>query len=149
VAVVPAVVSTPIELPAVEAKIQVVTEPKDTRSEDYLPLTDSKNIERFINDYFADIPIMTKIAKCESRYRHIDVRTGDVLRGVENSLDRGVMQVNLYYHERAARSLGLDLHNIDDNVAYARHLYEKQGTRPWNSSSPCWGRYVGVEIATR
>lgn len=130
------------------AESPVAPEPQRIKSEDYMPLTDSKNIERFVNDYFADIPLMAKIAKCESRYRHFN-KHGEVLRGEQNTYDRGVMQINLLYHEETAAELGLDVHNIDDNVAYARYLYEKQGSKPWNSSSKCWSRYVGTEIAKR
>jgi hypothetical protein len=124
-------------------------QPKKIVSEDYQPITDSKNVERFINDYFADIPIMAKIAKCESRYRQF--KNGEVLQGEQNKFDRGVMQINLLYHEEDALELGLDLHNIDDNVAYARHLYEKQGVKPWMSSSACWNKYLdnGSEIAKK
>jgi hypothetical protein len=131
---------------AAEAKAK--TEPKKIVSTDYGPLTDSKNVERFINDYFADIPIMAKVAKCESRYRQY--KNGEVLQGEQNSLDRGVMQINLHYHGKTAEEMGLDVHNIDDNVAYARYLYEKQGVKPWMSSSPCWNKYLeGSEVATK
>jgi len=128
-----------------EAQIEEV---KEIRSEDYLPITDSKNVEKFVNDYFADIPIMAEIAKCESRYRHYN-SNGDVLKGVENKSDRGVMQINLWYHEETAGKLGLDIHNIDDNVAYARYLYEKQGAKPWMASSPCWAKFSQTEIARK
>lgn len=129
-------ITTALKAREAETKAQ----PKKIVSEDYQPITDSKNVERFINDYFADIPIMAKIAKCESRYRQY--KNGEVLQGEQNSLDRGVMQINLYYHEKTAAELELDLHDIDDNVAYARYLYEKQGVKPWMSSSPCWGKYL-------
>src|SRR5690606_29289590 len=119
-----------------EVEVQIPVK-KEIRSEDYMPITDSKNVEKFVNDYFADVPLLAKIAKCESRYRQYDSK-GDVLKGEQNRSDRGVMQINLYYHGDTAAKLGLDVHNIDDNVAYARHLYEKQGSKPWNSSSKCW-----------
>ena len=113
----------------------------EVKSEDYMPLTDPKNVEKFLNDYFAATPILAKIGKCESRNRHYNSR-GEVLRGEKNTYDRGVMQINLLYHEKDAVKLGLDLHNIDDNVAYARYLYEKQGAKPWMSSSACWSKFA-------
>lgn len=122
--------------------------PKEVRSEDYLPLTDSENVEKFIGDYFADIPLMQKIAKCESRNRHFN-KNGTVLRGEITPLDRGVMQINLYYHAKTAEKLGLDLHDLDDNVAYARYLYEKEGAKPWMSSSACWSKFSDNEIAKK
>ena len=120
----------------------------EVRAEDYQPITDSKNVEKFINDYFADIPILTKIAECESRYRHLNLN-GDVLKGEENIYDRGVMQINILYHASTAEELGLNIHNLDDNVRYARYLYEKEGAKPWMSSSACWAKFNQSEIARR
>ena len=122
--------------------------PKEVKAEDYQPITDSKNVEKFINDYFADIPVLTQIAKCESRYRHLN-SNGDVLKGEENIYDRGVMQINVLYHADIAEKLGLDIHDLDGNVAYARYLYEKQGAKPWMSSSACWAKFNQSEIAKR
>ena len=127
-------------MPEVEIKV--------VKSEDYFPTTDSKNVEKFIEDYFADIPVMQKIAYCESRNRHFD-KNGLVLRGEKTSLDRGVMQINLYFHGETAKKMGLDLHQIDDNVAYARYLYQKQGAKPWLSSSACWSKLPDREIAKK
>lgn len=144
-AVLPAMTSP---VPAVETEKIVEPSYKQVKSEDYEPLTDSKNIERFLNDYFADIPLMAKIAKCESAYRHLG-SDGQVLRGRKTPLDRGVMQINLHYHQDVAEKMGLDLHDLDDNVAYARYLYEKQGAKPWMSSSACWSKFASSEIAKR
>lgn len=121
---------------------------KEVKSEDYQPISDPKNVEKFIADYFADIPIMAKIARCESRNRHLD-KHGNILKGEKTPLDRGVMQINLYYHLETAEKMGLDLHNIDDNVAYARYLYEKSGAKPWMSSSHCWSKFSSNEIAKK
>ncbi len=135
-------------MPTIEGGVQAESLPKEVRAEDYQPITDSKNIERFINDYFADIPILAEIAKCESRYRHYN-SNGNILKGEENSSDRGVMQINLFYHAKTAEKLGLDIHDLDDNVKYARYLYEKQGAKPWLSSSACWAKFRQSEIARR
>ena len=114
--------------------------PREVRSADYMPITDPKNVEKFLKDYFADVPIMAKIGACESHYRQYN-SSGAVLKGVKNTYDRGVMQINVLYHQEKADELGLDINNIDDNVAFARHLYEKFGTKPWNSSSACWSKF--------
>ena len=136
-------------MPTNEAEV-VRLEPtyKDVKAENYMPITDPKNVERFINDYFADIPILAEIAKCESRYRQFNSE-GNVLKGKQNSYDRGVMQINVLYHAKTAEKLGLDVHDLDDNVAYARYLYEKQGAKPWMSSSACWAKFSSSEIAKR
>lgn len=102
--------------------------------------------EDAVKAYFADIPIMIEVARCESRFRHYDT-TGDVLRGIVNNLDRGVMQINEGYHLSDSKKLGYDILTLEGNMAYARYLYEKQGTRPWLSSSPCWAGGQVPELA--
>lgn len=128
--------------------VAVDTAPKEVRVEDYQPITDSKNVEKFVNDYFRDIPILAKIAGCESHYRQLN-SSGNVLRGEKNSYDRGVMQINILYHAEDAEELGLNLENLEDNVKYARYLYEKQGAKPWMSSSACWAKFSQESIAKR
>ena len=122
--------------------------PREVKAEDYQPIANSKNIEKFVNDYFADIPILALIAKCESRFRHLN-SSGTVLKGDRNSYDRGVMQINILYHAKILEKLGLDVQNLDDNVQYARYLYEKEGAKPWMSSSACWAKFSQKEIAKR
>jgi len=100
--------------------------------------------EAIVRSYFRDFPIMIQIARCESTFRHT-LADGSVLTGRVDSADTGVMQINKRYHEEAAHELGLDLHDIYDNMAYARHLYEKKGTQPWNASAPCWRRTLALQ----
>jgi hypothetical protein len=95
--------------------------------------------ERAVREYFKDIPVMVSIAQCESKFRQT-LADGSVLRGEKNPADMGVMQINTRYHAAHALKLGLDLHLLQDNMVYARTLYEKQGTKPWNASAPCWNR---------
>jgi len=95
-------------------------------------------VEEEVRSYFEDIPIMAEVARCESHFTHIDPTTGLVTRGRVNPLDVGVMQINEYYHEQTAENMGLELTNLEDNLAYARYLYEKEGTQPWSASSACW-----------
>jgi len=94
-------------------------------------------VEEYIRNYFSDIPVMVEVAKCESRFRQHDAK-GNVLRGEENKSDLGVMQINKYYHEVDSEKLGYDIVTIEGNTAYARHLFEKSGVKPWSSSSRCW-----------
>tara|TARA_B100000745_G_scaffold107052_1_gene68512 strand:- start:2744 stop:3148 length:405 start_codon:yes stop_codon:yes gene_type:complete len=97
--------------------------------------------EAVVREYFADIPVMIQVARCESTFRHT-LADGTVLRGRVDNRDTGVMQINTYYHGDTAAKLGLDLENIYDNMAYARDLYERQGTQPWSASAPCWSRTI-------
>jgi hypothetical protein len=101
-------------------------------------LPSSQTPQEYVADYFSDIPVMVDIASCESHFRQYDA-DGSVFRGTVNHGDVGIMQVNEYYHADIADKLGLDLYTIQGNVAYARYLYEKEGTQPWVSSKPCWG----------
>ncbi|MBX2866886.1 hypothetical protein KTR10_02950 [Candidatus Kaiserbacteria bacterium] len=86
---------------------------------------------------------MIQVARCESTFRHT-LADGSVLRGKVDSADTGVMQINKRYHGETAEKLGLDLENIYDNMAYARYLYETQGTQPWSASSPCWSPTIAM-----
>lgn len=110
--------------------------------EETLSLT---NTERIVRTYFKDVPVLIQIARCESAFRHT-LEDGSVLKGVVDPADTGVMQINKRYHERAAAAMNLNLDDIYQNMAYARHLYETQGTRPWNASSPCWGQKLAMNI---
>lgn len=103
-------------------------------------LTDT---EEAVRSYFSDIPIMIQIARCESTFRHT-LSDGTVLRGKVDSADTGVMQINMRYHGDTAEDLGLNLLDLHDNMAYARELYEKQGTRPWAASAPCWAPTIAM-----
>lgn len=96
-----------------------------------------KVLQEYVVDHFTDTPILADIARCESRFRHFD-RDGNVIRGEVNRGDVGVMQINEFYHSDRAETLGFDLHTLEGNIAYAKYLYEKEGTRPWDSSSRCW-----------
>lgn len=111
----------------------------ESQTELRLAAGDFEQTEAIVRDYFRDIPVMIQVARCESTFRHT-LSDGSVLQGRVDSDDTGVMQINKRYHLKTAESLGLDLDDMYDNMAYARHLYEKQGTQPWSASAPCWGR---------
>ena len=96
-----------------------------------------QTVREQVEAYFADIPIMVRIAGCESHFRQFET-DGSVFRGEENHLDVGVMQINEHYHLDTAKGMGLDLHTIDGNMQYARYLYQHEGTAPWISSAYCW-----------
>ncbi len=104
---------------------------------------DMASTEAIVRDYFADIPVMIEIARCESTFRHT-LEDGSILQGKVDPADTGVMQINKRYHEKTATAMNLNLDTIEDNMAYARHLYETQGVRPWNASAPCWNRSLAL-----
>ena len=122
------------QAPALETSNISLTEtlPKENKKSE---IEKNITVEEYVRNYFSDIPIMVEIARCESRFRQHD-KNGKVLRGKVNTLDRGVMQINEYYHNDEADKLGYDLLTIEGNTAYARYLYEKYGVKPWKSSGP-------------
>ncbi len=125
--------------------IENVSEIKNTAKEQKLNTPDIEMIERvqpinldkYVQDYFKDTPILYQIAKCESSLRHIG-KDGKVVKGEVDDRDTGLMQINLFYHEKSAEKLGFDLHTLKGNMAYAKWLYKREGLKPWASSSKCW-----------
>lgn len=102
----------------------------------------AQTVEEYVREYFADIPVMIEIAECESHFRQFS-KNGDVLRNGAGSSAIGMFQIMASIHEPVAKKLGLDLNTMQGNAAYARYLYEKQGTKPWEAdlkSKSCWGK---------
>jgi len=118
---------------------------KTVESEISETTTENLTTKEEVEEYFSDLPILAEVAFCESRNRQFG-KNGKVLRGIENSQDVGVMQINEKYHLKTANKLGLNLHTLEGNMAYGRYLYEKEGTRPWNYSSKCWGKSREVAV---
>jgi len=66
------------------------------------------------------------VAKCESGFNP-DARND---KNKDGTTDGGVFQINSS-HDTHMKALGLDKWNPEDNVAFARMLYEESGWRPW------------------
>ena len=127
------------ELPQVPTQVAVIGPVHSTSASS--PVKHSGYTEAAVREYFSDIPMMIEVARCESTFRHT-LADGSVLQGRVDPADTGVMQINKRYHLSTATAMNLDLHNLYDNMAYARHLYNRQGLQPWNASAPCWNRHV-------
>lgn len=103
------------------------------------PFQTAQTVEEYVREYFADVPVMVAIAKCESQFRQFD-EDGNILKN-PTSTAIGVFQIMASIHQdHADEALGLDITNVQGNAAYARYLYEQQGTVPWNASKACWGK---------
>jgi len=102
------------------------------------------NVETRVRTYFADLPVMIAVAKCESEFRQFN-RNGDVLHGGYKKTMTGIFQI-ARIHLLEATTLGLDINTLEGNMAFARHLYEMEGTTPWDASYACWGDWE-VETA--
>src|SRR6185503_1444487 len=97
---------------------------------------DSSGVEARVRQYFADIPVMANIAKCESGFRQYD---GNGLPLFDPSYSMiGAFQVAAA-HMPEALSMGMDITTLEGNMAYARYLYQNGGTDPWLDSFQCWG----------
>jgi len=119
---------------------QIITTPIEVSVE-----TATGNTEAIVRNYFKDVPVLIQIARCESAFRQT-LSDGSILKGRVDSADTGVMQINKRYHAKNAAAMGLNLDDLYSNMAYARHLYEREGTRPWNASAPCWGKTLAMNI---
>jgi hypothetical protein len=116
--------------------VEAVSLPQDIGSKPTVPMA---TVEDVVKDYFKDIPILAKVAKCESQFRQVD-ETGDVLRGTVNSFDVGVMQINEKYHLDRSEKMDINIYSLGGNLEYARALYNQSGTAPWSSSKSCWSK---------
>ena len=123
---------------AMAAQIPTVQEATTTVASSSTISNDRKAMEAYLREEYADTPILVDIARCESNFRQFDAN-GDVIRGRVDKADIGLMQINERYQGDTAKKLGLDIYSIKGNVAYAKHLYEEQGSKPWSSSEKCWG----------
>lgn len=106
--------------------------------------SDGAKIEARVRDYFADIPVMIAIAKCESEFRQFN-KNGDVLRGGYKKTMTGIFQI-ARVHLPEATALGFDIDTVAGNMAFARHLYDRESTTPWEDSSPCWGDWEAETV---
>jgi len=92
-------------------------------------------IEAAVQAAFAEAPVMVAVAKCESRYRQFSAE-GVVLRGGTNKGYIGIFQIGERLHLAPAAKLGMDINTIEGNIAYARHMYDAQGSVPWRECVP-------------
>lgn len=83
------------------------------------------------------IPVMERIAKCESDKQHKE--NGQVLlRGNKNkTVDVGIYQINSVWFKKATE-LGYDLTTREGNTAMAMWIYHNRGTSDWSASYKCW-----------
>ena len=92
------------------------------------------SVEAKILEAFPDAPIMVEVARCESQLNPLADR-GNL------NVDVGLFQIN-QVHLRTLDSLGLDRRNIDDNITYARILYDESGLNAWYKSRDCWAKFL-------
>lgn len=100
--------------------------------------------EARVRAYFKDAPVMANIATCESKFTQLNADGGALHGGLGGKMV-GIFQIYSDIHADYAAGLGMDIYTTEGNLAYARYLYEREGTRPWNSSAGCW-RDMPLEV---
>lgn len=116
------------------------TDRREEETKQKTPPEEKITTETLVEEYFKEDPILVRIAWCESKIKHFE-EDGTVLRGTKTPKDVGVMQINEYYHGQTAQKLGIDLHSLEGNLAYAKYLYQREGTQPWKPSRHCWSNH--------
>lgn len=101
-------------------------------------------VEEEVRIFFEGIPVMIEIARCESKFSQFTA-TGSVLKGGWGNGMVGVFQIYESVHASAAQKLGFDITTLEGNLGYAKHLYTRSGTTPWNSSKTCWQHAVSAQ----
>src|ERR1044072_6217052 len=91
-------------------------------------------IQDVVQFYFANIPIMIYIARCETNFRQYNA-DGSALHDASGTYV-GVFQIAESIHTPRATSMGFDIRGIDGNLQYARYLYNSSGTNPWKGCLP-------------
>ena len=88
-----------------------------------------------------DVPVLARIAKCESGGSQYDANGQVVLHANTNgTVDAGKYQINITVWGKTATSMGLNLMNEADNETFAQWLYLNKGTESWYSSKSCWSK---------
>ena len=123
----------------------VLSTPASATASGVVLMPAAQTVQEYVDTYFADTPILIKVAECESHFKQYD-SDGSVHRGVVNNKDVGVMQINEHYHLSTAEALDLDIYTLQGNLAYAKYLYDQEGLQPWSSSKPCWGKSDKVAV---
>ncbi len=90
--------------------------------------TATTSIEAMVASAFPNDPVMVRIAWAESRMRPEAKNPASTASGVFQIL-RGTW---------AGYECTGDPFNASDNIACAKKIYEKEGTRPWNASKYMW-----------
>ena len=98
------------------------------------PLTGTEFVKDQILKVFPDAPIMIYVAMCESGLDPLADR-GNL------NVDVGLFQINQVHLPRL-RELGLDRRDLQDNLFFARMLYDSSGLSPWYMSEHCWSKYL-------
>lgn len=77
-------------------------------------------------------PFLFAIACRETRFNHRDPEDPTkVLRGKIDNDDTGIMQINKRIHKDLIKEKGLNVDVFEDNIAFAKFLYDEKGIDHW------------------
>lgn len=111
-----------------------------TEASSLRPLSKAQ-VQKIVNEFWysnkpaREAEIMVNIAGKESGFRHWDEKTGEVLRGEKNPMDRGVMQVNLVHSAKEIAECKCDPLTLEGNLDVALRVYNKYGAVRWTALS--------------
>lgn len=94
-------------------------------------------------DFFTGYQDLKEICACETTWNKeaepVHSINGAVVINKDSVIgtDVGICQINTYYHEKRAKQLGYDLYELEDNIAFAKLLFNEQGVTPWKWSKKC------------
>ena len=100
--------------------------------------TIDSEINRLIIKYSVDKNLVMSIIKCESQFNGNAVNHNKLDNGTIWSTDKGLWQINDYFHKETMKKLGLDIDNQWDSLEYGFILLKSQGTSVWGASKKCW-----------
>lgn len=91
-------------------------------------------------------PALLPVCSCESSYegnkhsipQQFEPASTTVRTGRINKSDKGMCQINVKIHAAAIKAMNINVETAEGNVAFANHLYDTQGLKPWNWSKSCW-----------
>ncbi len=106
----------------------------------------AQTVKEYVESQFADTPIMIKIAACESHFKQFD-KAGNPVKNPKSTAIGVFLIMSSIHKDIANDNHGFDITTLEGNVAYAKALYNDQGTVPWNASKACWGKSDKVAAA--
>jgi len=125
------------QAPSIEIEQKVEQQPESKAIQIEISYTKERIIEK-VRQAFLDAPIMLEVAKCESQYK---ITAHNTTLNTDGTTDGGIFQLNSI-HDEELTLLGLNKFDPEDNIKFARILYDRSGLRPWNSSKDCWGKHI-------
>jgi hypothetical protein len=127
------------EEPAIpEPLIEEAIEETEEETPGQTVLTLDNHIEAEAARFGVSLWLAREIMRCESSHYGGAVNYNRRPDGTIWSTDVGMWQINNYYHEATATSMGLDIYNEYDNVTYGFWLLANEGTHHWKASAYCW-----------